>query len=73
MLGCWLVSVNLVTFGYYGYDKVRSQGGEGRVPELVLHGLGAVGGSPGAFLAMWLFSMWRRTGDEKAPAPAPSV
>src|SRR4051812_29333430 len=54
-LGCWLLVVNVVTFSYYGYDKVRAQGGEGRVPELVLHGLAAVGGSPGAFLAMWLF------------------
>jgi uncharacterized membrane protein YsdA (DUF1294 family) len=53
--GCWLVSINAVTFGYYGYDKVRAGGGEGRVPELVLHGLSAIGGSPGAYLAMWLF------------------
>src|SRR5262245_56101192 len=54
-LGCWLAAVNVVTFGYYGYDKSRAQDGEGRVPELVLHGLGAVGGSPAAYLAMWLF------------------
>lgn len=54
-LACWLVAVNVVTFGYHGYDKVRARGAEGRVPEVVLHGLSAVGGSPGAFLAMWLF------------------
>ena len=37
LLLCWLLSVNLVTFGYYGYDKrcARQQGR--RVPESVLH------------------------------------
>jgi uncharacterized membrane protein YsdA (DUF1294 family) len=54
-VGCWLLSVNAVTIGYYGYDKVRARGDESRVPELVLHGLSAIGGSPGAYLAMWLF------------------
>ena len=55
-LACWLAAVNAVAFGYYGYDKWRAaRDGEGRVPELVLHGLGAAGGSPGAFLAMRLF------------------
>ncbi len=54
-LACWLVAVNVVTLGYYGFDKTRAQGGDGRVPELVLHGLSAVGGSPGAFVAMRLF------------------
>ena len=54
-IGCWLVSVNVVTFACYGFDKVRARGTDGRVPELVLHGLSAVGGSPGAYLAMRLF------------------
>jgi uncharacterized membrane protein YsdA (DUF1294 family) len=54
-LGCWLASVNVVTIGYYGFDKARARGSEGRVPELVLHGLSALGGSPGAYLAMSLF------------------
>jgi uncharacterized membrane protein YsdA (DUF1294 family) len=54
-LGCWLAAVNLVTIAYYGYDKVRAHAGAGRVPEMVLHALGAAGGSPGALLAMWLF------------------
>jgi uncharacterized membrane protein YsdA (DUF1294 family) len=53
-LGCWLVAVNVVTFGYYAYDKVCSQAGVGRVPEVVLHGLAALGGSPAAYLAMQL-------------------
>jgi uncharacterized membrane protein YsdA (DUF1294 family) len=54
-LGCWLATINLVTVAFYGYDKVRAYAGVGRVPEVVLHGLGALGGSPGALLAMWLF------------------
>jgi len=54
-IGCWLASVNAITFVYYGYDKVRARGTESRVPELVLHGLSFLGGSPGAYLAMWLF------------------
>jgi uncharacterized membrane protein YsdA (DUF1294 family) len=54
-LACWLVAVNVVTFGYYGFDKVRAHGTEERVPEVVLHGLTAIGGSVGAYLAMWLF------------------
>jgi uncharacterized membrane protein YsdA (DUF1294 family) len=54
-LGCWLAVVNGITFIYYGYDKARARGGEGRVPEVVLHGLAAVGGSPAAYLAMRLF------------------
>jgi uncharacterized membrane protein YsdA (DUF1294 family) len=54
-LGCWLVAVNVVTLAYYAYDKVSAQGGASRVPEVVLHGLGAAGGSPAAYLAMRLF------------------
>jgi uncharacterized membrane protein YsdA (DUF1294 family) len=54
-IGCWLVAINVIAFGYYAYDKVRAGGGDGRVPELVLHGLSAIGGSPGAYLGMWLF------------------
>jgi uncharacterized membrane protein YsdA (DUF1294 family) len=52
---CWLLSVNVVAFGYYGYDKARARSSRSRVPELVLHGLSAVGGSLGAFVAMQAF------------------
>src|SRR5207237_4609380 len=54
-LGCWLVSVNAVTFAYYGFDKKRARGDGRRVPELVLHGLSVAGGSPSAYLAMRVF------------------
>jgi uncharacterized membrane protein YsdA (DUF1294 family) len=53
--GCWLVAINVVTFGYYGYDKGRARSSASRVPEAVLHGLTASGGSIGAYAAMRLF------------------
>lgn len=51
----WLVGVNLSTFAYYGYDKIRAKMNLSRVPEVVLHGLALVGGTLGAVLAMRLF------------------
>ena len=53
--GCWLLTVNLVTFGYYGYDKCRARALASRVPEIVLHGLAVLGGSGGAFAGMGVF------------------
>jgi uncharacterized membrane protein YsdA (DUF1294 family) len=55
LVGCWLLAINVVTFGYYGYDKGRARSAGSRVPEVVLHGLSASGGSPGAFAGMHLF------------------
>jgi uncharacterized membrane protein YsdA (DUF1294 family) len=55
LLAGWLVGVNVVTFGYYGYDKNQARRSSGRVPEVVLHGLALAGGSPAAWLAMRLF------------------
>ena len=54
-LAAWLVSVNVVTFGYYGYDKGRAGASARRVPEVVLHGLAFAGGSLGAYAAMKTF------------------
>jgi uncharacterized membrane protein YsdA (DUF1294 family) len=54
-LGAWLVSVNVVAFGYYGFDKARARGSAGRVPEVVLHGLSFAGGSLGAYAGMQTF------------------
>jgi uncharacterized membrane protein YsdA (DUF1294 family) len=54
-LAAWLAAVNLVTLGYYGFDKSRSRRSGRRVPEKVLHGLALAGGSPGAYAAMRLF------------------
>ena len=51
----WVAALSLVTFGIYGYDKAQAQGGGPRVPEAVLHLLGLLGGTPGAFVAMRMF------------------
>ena len=54
-LATWLLVVNLVTFAYYGLDKYLARMLLWRIPEVVLHTLGAIGGSPAALLAMTLF------------------
>jgi uncharacterized membrane protein YsdA (DUF1294 family) len=54
-LGAWLVSINVVAFGYYGYDKGQARRSSRRVPEVVLHGLSVAGGSLGAYAGMQLF------------------
>jgi uncharacterized membrane protein YsdA (DUF1294 family)/cold shock CspA family protein len=51
----WVVALSIVTFGIYGFDKAQAQSGGGRVPEAVLHLLGLLGGTPGAFIAMRVF------------------
>ena len=50
-----LLSMSLVTFLVYGYDKLVSGSSLDRVPELVLLGLAAAGGTLGALAAMVLF------------------
>lgn len=54
-LASWLIVINILTFAYFGYDKSQARGNKSRIPELVLHGLAAVGGSVGAFAGMELF------------------
>src|SRR6266851_9478420 len=54
-LGAWLVSVNVVAFGYYGHDKARAESASPRVPEVVLHGIAFAGGSLGAYAGMKMF------------------
>ncbi len=51
----WVTAVSIPALAIYGYDKAQAQAGGTRVPELVLHGLSLIGGSPGAFAAMQLF------------------
>jgi len=51
----WLLSVNLVAFAAYGYDKRIAGSGRTRVPERTLLTLVVVGGSLGAFIGMHLF------------------
>jgi uncharacterized membrane protein YsdA (DUF1294 family) len=55
LLLAWLLAINLVTFGYYGYDKGQAGAGRRRVPELVLHALVYLGGTLGGYLGMRFF------------------
>jgi uncharacterized membrane protein YsdA (DUF1294 family) len=51
----WLAAINLVTLIAYGYDKSIAGSKRMRVPETVLLALGAVGGTLGALLGMFVF------------------
>jgi len=51
----WLLSINLVTFLTYGYDKQIAGTGRMRVPERVLLLLALAGGSPAGWLGMRVF------------------
>ena len=62
LLVSWLVSVNVVTFLFYGFDKMRAKGDGRRVPENVLHGLVLLGGAVGGWGSMKLFRHKTRKG-----------
>jgi uncharacterized membrane protein YsdA (DUF1294 family)/cold shock CspA family protein len=47
----WVISFSIATYGVYAYDKSQAQSQGLRVPEIVLHLLEALGGTPGAFAA----------------------
>jgi uncharacterized membrane protein YsdA (DUF1294 family) len=51
----YLIGTSVITFIFYGYDKRRSQKNRSRVPEVILHMLAVLGGSPGAFLGQLFF------------------
>jgi uncharacterized membrane protein YsdA (DUF1294 family) len=51
----WLIAMNVVTFLFYGFDKVSSKAEGGRVPELLLHLLALAGGFAGALAGIFLF------------------
>lgn len=48
----YLVIINIITFFLYGVDKWKAQRSHWRVPESVLLGMAAIGGSVGAWLGM---------------------
>ena len=51
----YLVVLNLVSFAIMAADKGKAKRGTWRVPERILLGLAAVGGSPGVWLGMYVF------------------
>jgi uncharacterized membrane protein YsdA (DUF1294 family) len=52
----YLVIINLITFFYFGWDKMRSEIPEARrIPEKILWLLSLLGGSVGALLGMNFF------------------
>lgn len=52
----YLVIINVFTFFLYGVDKRKAQRSRWRIPESVLLGMAAIGGSVGAWLGM---QVWR--------------
>ncbi|MFC1999869.1 DUF1294 domain-containing protein [Chloroflexota bacterium] len=55
LLASWLISINIVAFLVYGFDKMKAQGTGLRVPENVLYGLVILGGWGGGLAGMVLF------------------
>ena len=47
--------INIITFFVYGLDKLKAVNHWWRIPEWVLLGLAAAGGSVGAYLGMMVF------------------
>ena len=50
-----LIGMSVIAFVFYGYDKRRAVGNRSRVPEVILHMLALLGGTPGAFLGQIVF------------------
>ena len=55
LLYAYVTSINLITLLFYGYDKHQAGNNGFRIPEIVLHLLALIGGSPGALLGQILF------------------
>jgi uncharacterized membrane protein YsdA (DUF1294 family)/cold shock CspA family protein len=51
----YLISVNILQFLLYGYDKMISGTQRTRIPEKLLHLISALGGTVGALLGMTVF------------------
>jgi uncharacterized membrane protein YsdA (DUF1294 family) len=50
-----LVGMSVITFVFYGYDKLQAIRNRSRVPELILHMLALLGGTLGAFIGQLAF------------------
>lgn len=51
----YLILLNAAAFCLYGIDKKRAVRRQWRIPEKMLLGIAALGGSPGALLGMYFF------------------
>ncbi|MEZ4558981.1 MAG: DUF1294 domain-containing protein [Caldilineaceae bacterium] len=51
----WTVAWSVVSFVFYGYDKMQAKRGAWRVPEVVLLTLSLIGGFAGSALGMAVF------------------
>jgi uncharacterized membrane protein YsdA (DUF1294 family) len=51
----YLAGINIIVFLFYGYDKRQSRNHKARIPEITLHLLALLGGSPGALLGQLSF------------------
>jgi uncharacterized membrane protein YsdA (DUF1294 family) len=51
----YLITISLITFLFYGYDKYQAKNKSQRIPEIVLHLLTLLGGTLGAFSGQILF------------------
>lgn len=61
LLLAWLVVINGITIVVYRYDKRIAGGSQTRVPELILQLLAAAGGSPAAYVAMFMIEPRHKT------------
>jgi uncharacterized membrane protein YsdA (DUF1294 family) len=57
----WLGAINLSALIMYRVDKTAAQAGRSRVPEGILLLLEAVGGTIGAWIAMWMMRPRHKT------------
>ena len=55
ILYAYLISINLITLLFYGYDKYQARNNGFRIPETILHLLALIGGCPGALLGQLYF------------------
>jgi uncharacterized membrane protein YsdA (DUF1294 family) len=56
ILAVYLLIINIITFGFFGFDKMRSEIADARrIREKTLWFLALIGGSAGALLGMHFF------------------
>lgn len=51
----YLIIINIITFFYFGIDKIKAHWNKRRIPETILWGLALFGGSIGALVGMNFF------------------